>query len=329
MPGQGAEPHRHAHGAHGHAHGVHDLFAHHEGDGRYGHQRVRRPTAAIGWALVLVLGFAGVEALVGWLSNSLALLSDAVHMFTDGVALGLAWVAQRVARRRPSATHSFGFERAEPLAAFVNAVFYLVLLAAIGVEAVDRLITPPAIDAVMAFPVAVVGLAINAAMLWMLHGEREEINARAALLHVIGDFAGSLIAVVAIGTAWATGWTRADPLLSLLLCALMLATTLRVARDSVRTLMNAAPLTVDVEAVGGALQAIEGVHSVHDLHVWELGGGTGALAAHVRLERIELWPQVLAQARECLRTRFGIEHVTLQPESADGGERCDTDCGAP
>lgn len=322
MPPEGAERPDHAHHAHG-------LFAHQEGDGRYGHRRVRRPSAAIGWALVLVLGFAGVEALVGWLSGSLALVSDAVHMLTDGVALALAWIAQRVARRQPSVTHSFGFERAEPLAAFVNALFYLALLAAIAVEAVDRLMTPRAIDAAMAFPVAVVGLAINAVMLRMLHGERDQINARAALLHVIGDFAGSLIAIIAIGTAWATGWTRIDPLLSLLLCALMLATTLRVMRDSVRTLMNAAPLSVDVEAVGRALQAIDGVSSVHDLHVWELGAGTGALAAHIRLDRIELWPQVLAQARECLRGRFGIEHVTLQPEPADSGGVCGADCGVP
>ena len=122
---------------------------------------------------------------------------------------------------------------------------------AIGVEAVHRLIEPQAIDAAMALPVAVLGLLINGVMLWMLHGERDQINARAALLHVIGDFAGSVIAIVAITLAWTTGWTRADPLLSLLLCLLMLVSTWRVLRDSSRVLMNAAPESLDVQAVVG------------------------------------------------------------------------------
>ena len=306
-----------------HSHGFLD---HGHGDGDYGHRRVRKPSSAIGWALLIVLGFAGVEALVGWLSGSLALLSDAVHMGTDGIALALAWTAQRVARRRPTAKHSFGFERVETLAAFVNGVFYLALLAAIGVEAVHRLIEPQAIDAAMALPVAVLGLLINGVMLWMLHGERDQINARAALLHVIGDFAGSVIAIVAITLAWTTGWTRADPLLSLLLCLLMLVSTWRVLRDSSRVLMNAAPESLDVQAAGQALLEIEGVRSVHDLHIWELGGGRTALAAHLRVEGIEQWPVVLGRVRECMRGRFGIEHLTLQPEvSAAGDLRAEID----
>jgi cobalt-zinc-cadmium efflux system protein len=300
-----------------HSHGFLD---HGHGDGDYGHRRVRKPSSAIGWALLIVLGFAGVEALVGWLSGSLALLSDAVHMGTDGIALALAWTAQRVARRRPTAKHSFGFERVETLAAFVNGVFYLALLAAIGVEAVHRLIEPQAIDAAMALPVAVLGLLINGVMLWMLHGERDQINARAALLHVIGDFAGSVIAIVAITLAWTTGWTRADPLLSLLLCLLMLVSTWRVLRDSSRVLMNAAPESLDVQAAGQALLEIEGVRSVHDLHIWELGGGRTALAAHLRVEGIEQWPEVLGRVRECMRGRFGIEHLTLQPEVSAAGD---------
>ncbi len=281
---------------------------------------MRKPSRAIGWALLIVLGFAGVEALVGWLSGSLALVSDAVHMGTDGIALALAWTAQRVARRRPTAKHSFGFERVETLAAFVNGVFYLALLAAIGVEAVHRLLEPQSINAAMALPVAVLGLLINGVMLWMLHGERDQINARAALLHVIGDFAGSVIAIVAITLAWTTGWTRADPLLSLLLCLLMLVSTWRVLRDSSRVLMNAAPESLDVQAAGQALLEIEGVRSVHDLHIWELGGGRTALAAHLRVEGIEQWPEVLGRVRDCMRGRFGIEHLTLQPEVSAAGD---------
>lgn len=313
MPSERIEPDRER----GHAPGFLD---HGDDDGAHGHRRSRRPSGAIGWALVLVLGFAGVEALVGWLSGSLALVSDAVHMLTDGVALGLAFAAQLVARRRPSTTHSFGYERAETLAAFVNGLFYLALLGAIAVEAVHRLIEPRPIAAGLALPVAVLGLLINAGMLMMLHKDREHINTRAALLHVIGDFAGSLIAIVAISVAWGTGWTRIDPLLSLVLCLLMLVSTWRILRESSHILMNAAPESVDVEAVARTLHSVQGVRSVHDLHVWALGGSTVALAAHVRIDRMDRWPQALAQARKALRAEFGIEHVTLQPEAEPAGD---------
>ncbi len=284
------------------------------------HRRTRRPARAIGWALALVLGFAGIEALVGWLSNSLALVSDSVHMLTDGVALGLAFVAQRIARRRPSPSHSFGFERVETLAAFVNGLFYMALLAAIAFEAFHRLANPLPIRADWALPVAVIGLVINAAMLWMLHGDRDQLNVRAALLHVIGDFAGSVIAIIAISVAWLTGWVRIDPLLSLALCVIMFVSALRILRDSSRVLMNAAPDTIDVGAAGRALLAVEGVNSVHDLHIWALGGEKTALAAHLGIEDIAQWPAVLERVRVRMREDFGIEHLTLQPESGD--EEC-------
>ncbi|MCL4747979.1 MAG: cation diffusion facilitator family transporter [Burkholderiaceae bacterium] len=295
------------------------FLEHRHGDGAHEHRRTRRPARAIGWALALVLGFAGVEALVGWLSNSLALVSDAVHMLTDGVALGLAWVAQRVARRRPSPSHSFGFERVETLAAFVNGLFYVALLGAIALEAVHRLANPLPIRADWALPVAVIGLAINAVMLWMLHGERDQLNVRAALLHVIGDFAGSVIAIVAISVAWLTGWVRIDPLLSLGLCAIMLVSAFHILRDSSRVLMNAAPESIDVGAAGRAMLAVEGVRGVHDLHIWALGGEQTALAAHLGIDDIGQWPAVLERVRVLMRDDFGIEHLTLQPEVIESG----------
>ncbi len=299
------------------------FLGHRHDDGAQEHRRTRRPAQAIGWALLLVLGFAGIEALVGWLSNSLALVSDAVHMLTDGVALGLAWIAQRIARRRPSPSHSFGYERVETLAAFVNGLFYVALLGAIAIEAVHRLANPLPIRADWALPVAVIGLAINAVMLWMLHGERDQLNVRAALLHVIGDFAGSVIAIVAITVAWLTGWVRIDPLLSLALCAIMTVSAFHILRDSSRVLMNAAPESIDVGAAGRALLAVEGVRSVHDLHIWALGGEQTALAAHLGIEDIGQWPGVLERVRSLMREQFDIRHLTLQPEVIESGERDD------
>ncbi len=296
---------------------AHAFLGHARGDGAHEHRRTVRPAQTIGWALVLVLAFAGVEALVGWLSHSLALVSDAVHMLTDGVALGLAWIAQRIARRRPSPSHSFGYERVETLAAFVNGLFYCVLLGAIALEAVDRLANPLPIRADWALPVAVIGLVINIVMVWMLHADRDQLNVRAALLHVFGDLAGSVIAIVAITVAWLTGWLAVDPLLSLALCAIMLVSAFHILRDSSRVLMNAAPDSIDVGAAGRALLGVEGVRSVHDLHIWALGGEKTALAAHLGVEEMAQWPQVLERVRACMRDEFGIEHLTIQPEVID------------
>ena len=145
-----------------------DFLAHHAGGAAHDHHRAHDSARALGWSLVLVLGFGAVEALVGWLSGSLALVSDAVHMVTDAVALGLAWFAQKLSQRDPTESHSFGFERAETLAAFVNALFYLVLLGSISVEAVGRLYQPHELRPDWALPVAVLGLVVNAVMLWML-----------------------------------------------------------------------------------------------------------------------------------------------------------------
>jgi len=164
--------------------------------------------------------------------------------------------------------------------------------------------------------VAVLGLLVNAVMLWLLRGDGDRLNTRAALLHVIGDFAGSVIAIVAIGTAWLTGWTRVDPLLSLLLSLVMLVSTVRLLRTSSRVLMNAVPETIDIEAAVRALRGVSGVVAVHDLHLWSLGGGTSALSAHLELERLDRWPQVLGEIRHTMREGFGIEHLTLQPEAA-------------
>ena len=295
-----------------------EFLAHRDGDASHPHRRRRDPSRALGWSLALVLGFGAVEALVGWLAGSLALLSDAVHMVTDAMALGLAWFAQRYSQRAPTASHSFGFERAETLAAFVNGLFYLGLLGAISVEALDRLAHPIPMKADWALPVAVLGLLINAIMWWMLRKDGDQINTRAALLHVIGDFAGSVTAIVAISVAWWTGWTRIDALLALAISLVMLSTTVRLLRDSARVLMNAAPESVDVGEVGRALRAIPGVRDVHDLHVWSITSGFVALSAHLVIEDAAGAAAALRAAQACLAERFAIRHSTLQIDVGTG-----------
>ena len=280
------------------------------------HHRVRAPSSSLGWSVLIVLGFGVLEIVVGVVSGSLALASDGVHMLTDAAALGLAWGAQWVSRRKPGPEMSFGYGRIEPLAALVNGLFYLGVLGFIVHEAIGRLRAPPPIDPTVALPVAVVGLLVNAAVWRLLHGDRHELNTRGALLHVIGDFAGSLIAIVALATVWLSGWTLVDPILSLAISALLLASTVRLLRESGRVLMNAVPDGVDSAAVEASLRSPEGVDSVHDLHLWSLGDGRPALAAHLAIDDIAHWPRILEELRRTMDERHGIRHLTLQPEAA-------------
>lgn len=306
----------HEHRAHD-AHGPHDAHGRsHDGHSHDGHVHTRHvSSSALGWSLLIVLGFGFVEVVVGFLSGSLALVSDGVHMLTDSAALGIAWIARWVARREAGPRMSFGYGRAEPLAAMLNAVFYLAVLVFIVVEAFGRLRAPTSIDVEIALPVAIVGMAVNAGVWHLLHGQRHDHNVRGALLHVIGDFAGSAIAITALVTVWFTGWTLIDPILTLAICVLLLVATARLLRDSGRVLMNAAPAGVDPARVEATLRAPAGVRSVHDLHLWSLGDGRPALSAHVGIDDIAQWPRILAEIRASMDEIHGIDHLTLQPEA--------------
>lgn len=295
-----------------HHHAAHEHRAHDE----HGHPHARPlSSSALGWSLLIVFAFGLVEVAVGFLSGSLALVSDGVHMLTDSAALGIAWTARWVSRREAGPQMSFGYGRAEPLAAMLNAVFYLAVLVFIVVEAIGRLRAPAPIDVDIALPVAIAGMAVNAGVWRLLHGERHEHNVRGALLHVIGDFAGSAIAIAALATVWFTGWTLIDPILTLAICVLLLVATVRLLRDSGRVLMNAAPAGVDPARVEATLRATEGVRSVHDLHLWSLGDGRPALSAHVGIDDIAQWPRILAEIRVAMDEIHGIAHLTLQPEA--------------
>jgi cobalt-zinc-cadmium efflux system protein len=266
-------------------------------------------------ALLLTLSFAGVEALAGWWSGSLALLADAAHMLTDSSALGLAAAAAWLARRPPSMLHSYGLVRAEVLAALFNSVMMLVLIGFIVSEAIERIGTPRDIAGGTVIGVAVIGLAINLLVAWVLHRGEQTLNARAALLHVLGDALGSVAAITAGIVIVTTGWTPIDPLLSLLVAALILLSALRLLREVVHVLMEGVPLDVQLDAVGHDLAKLDGVLRVHDLHVWTLSSGTIALSAHLEIRDLTDWPAILAAARQTMDTRHGIRHVTLQPEA--------------
>jgi cobalt-zinc-cadmium efflux system protein len=265
-------------------------------------------------ALLLTLSFAGVEVVAGFWSGSLALLSDAAHMVTDASSLGLAAAAAWLARRPPSLLHSFGLVRAEILAALVNSLAMLVLIAFIVYEAIQRFSEPHPIAGGTVVTVAVIGLIVNLVVAWALHRGEQTLNSRAALLHVLGDALGSVAAITAGIVIVATGWTPIDPLLSLFVALLISVSAIRLLREAVHVLMEGVPLHVKLEDVGNDLSALPGVLRVHDLHVWTLSSGTLALSAHLEIKDLADWPALLDASRQALESRHGIRHVTLQPE---------------
>jgi len=289
------------------------LARHHHHDHDHAHDHGISNDRRLTLALALTLGFAAVEAAGGWLAGSLALMGDAGHMLTDATALGLAALAARMARRPPSDRHSFGLGRLEVLAALANGVFMLAIVAGIAWAAVGRLLDPQPVHGPTVLVVGGLGLVVNLVAAWLLHGG-EGLNVRGALLHVLGDLLGSVAAIASGAIILVTGWLAADPVLSLLICALILFASLNLLRDGVHVLLEGVPQHVDLPQVGERLAAETGVHSVHDLHIWVPDSGMTALSAHVVVTDLRDWPALLDRLHAVLREDFGIEHATLQPE---------------
>ncbi|WP_126445000.1 cation diffusion facilitator family transporter [Sulfuricystis multivorans] len=264
-------------------------------------------------ALGLTWAFAAVEALAGWRGGSLALLADAGHMVTDGAALALALLAAWLASRPASVRHSYGLGRAELIAALVNALAMLAVVAGIGWEAWGRFQSPRPIMGELVSLVAALGLGVNLLVAWMLSHGQENLNVRGAFLHVLGDVLGSVAAIAAGIVVWVTGWTPIDPLLSILIGGLVLAASLRLLREALHGLMDGVPFSIDLEHLGRELAAVPGVVEVHDLHVWALSGQRLALTAHVTVRELAAWSEILSGLRQTAQ-EHGIQHATFQPE---------------
>jgi cobalt-zinc-cadmium efflux system protein len=298
----------------GQMHSHHGSLHAHDGDAPDHHvPSTTGALRALAAALALTAGYAIVEAVGGWLAGSLALLSDAGHMATDAAALGLAHFAQWIARRPPSPRASYGYARAEVLAAFVNALALLLLVGFIVFEAIQRIVTPAPVAGGTVLGIASVGLLVNLVTAWVLARASSSAGARSALLHVLSDALGSVAAIVAGAVILATGWTPIDPLLSLLTAVLILRATWRLLVQTTGVLMEGVPAHLDYREIGGALTAIAGVNGVHDLHVWLMSTREAALSAHVTIDSGDAWPPILEAARRMLAERFHIDHVTLQP----------------
>ena len=294
------------------------MFHHHdEGDAHHQHQMHYTASRFIGFALFLTGGFALVEIVASFASGSLALLSDAGHMLTDTASLGLAYIAQRFAMRPASSKLSFGYTRVEIVAAFVNALFMLAIIAWIVFKAIGRLVAPTPVAGETVTLVATLGLFVNLLVAWLLMRDQTSMNARAALVHVMGDLLGSVAAIAAGLVIYFTGWLPIDPILSLVVAVLLLNSTWSLIKESGWHLLDGVPHHIDYEGVGEDLLKVEGIESVHDLHIWNMSPSQPVLIAHVTLEPNVRWPILLESARLMLRDKHKIEHITLQPEWQD------------
>ncbi|HKB83277.1 MAG TPA: cation diffusion facilitator family transporter [Burkholderiales bacterium] len=284
----------------------------------HNHQHIPGTGKTLIVALVVTLGYASVEFVAGAAFHSLALMSDAGHMLSDALALGLAAFASWVGSRPAGTRHSYGFARAEIVAAFVNGLAMLVIVVVIAVEAVGRLLDPQPVSGLGVIVVAFFGLLANVLVAFLIGRGERNLNTRAALIHVVGDLIGSVAAITAGAVIYYTGWQPIDALLSLVIAILILGSTVRLVLDALHVLMEGVPAGLRLEEVGYAIGALAGVRAVHDLHVWNISAGQVALSAHVDLDNLDNWAPLLESARQMLKTRFGIAHVTLQPEPAGG-----------
>ena len=296
-----APSHSHSHGhAHAHSHS-------HTGGGS---------STRLAWTLGLILAYMVAEAVGGWLSGSLALLADAGHMLSDAAALGLSMFAMSMARRPRTAKQTYGYYRAEILAALANGATLVAISILVMVEAVHRFGSPGAVNAGGMVWIAAGGLLVNLAALAILHGGRDEnLNMRGVWLHVLTDALGTVQAIVAGALIWAFGWQWADPVASVLISILVIWSAWSLLKEATGVLMESAPAHIDVNEVHDMLAQVSGVLEVHDLHVWTITSGMESLSAHEVVEDRRFDCDILGEIRVTLHERFGIDHITVQMET--------------
>jgi cobalt-zinc-cadmium efflux system protein len=294
----------------GHSH-LHEGHSH--GGGEHSHGGGSQKARALATALAITFTYTVAEVIGGLITGSLALLADAGHMLSDNFSLGLALFAFWLSAKPPTPERSFGFKRAEILAALINGVMLVAISIWIFYEAYHRFQDPPEILGGWMMAVAVIGLFVNVAAAWVLmRSETESLNLQGALRHVLADLAGSAGVIAAALIIVLTGWLYADPIISVLIGFLVLGSSWKLLRDSVGILLEQSPLGMDANEVGRKMVSVEGVEEVHDLHVWTITSGFPALAAHVLVGNDQDCHERRREIEKVLYREFGIEHTTLQ-----------------
>jgi cobalt-zinc-cadmium efflux system protein len=303
------DDHGHSHSHHGHAHAL-------TADGI---------NLRMGVAVVLNLVFVIIEGIFGFLSNSVALIADAGHNLGDVLGLVCAWAAICLSRRPPGDRFTYGLGRSSVLAALTNAVLLLLACGAIAWEAVGRLASPPVVAGGTVMGVAAVGIALNGISAWLLHaGSHDDLSRRSAFIHMLGDAAVSGGVLISGGLILLTHWSWLDPVVSLLIVAVILVSTWSLLRDSVHLSLDGVPSGVNSKAVMSFLAGQRGVTDVHDLHIWALSTTSVALTAHLVVPDRDAEDALIGSLTPFLKKRFRIDHATLQIER----DRCDHGCHA-
>lgn len=283
----------------------------------HGHHHSHSGTGTVlAWSLILTAGFVVFEFAAGLQAHSLALLSDAGHNFTDALALGLAAFGFYLQSKPPDDVKTYGYQRAGVLAAFVNAVTLVVLSGYIFWESYQRLLRPETVHEMTMIVVAGAGLVVNVAIMLGLERNKDDLNIRAAWIHMLGDALGSVAIIIGALVIRYTGWQKVDPILSILIGALVVWTAWDIIKESLNILLEGLPSGVQLNEVTSAMRTVNGVIDLHHLHIWSLGSSAHALSCHVVIE--DQPPSsseaILKRLNQVLCERFGIDHTTIQFE---------------
>ena len=295
-------------GSHEHSHHEHNHDHHH-------HHSFRDTNARI---LLLCLGvtftFALVEALGGYFTHSISLLSDALHMLTDAAGLLIAYVANNISKKPATVNLTFGYGKAEAVGALVNCTFTLVLTMALIIQVIERFFTPIEVHGAGLFIIASLGLIVNGIIAFILMRGEDSLNTKSALLHALGDLFASAVAIVAGVIIYFTHISIVDPILSLIVIAILIISNYRLIKRSTMVLMAGVPEHINYEEVGQTLRRIDGVLDVHDLHIWYMSANIPALSAHIVAKNPFDWKETLTKCQTILTDKYEISHITLQHE---------------
>lgn len=271
-------------------------------------------------SLALTAAFVLVEVIAGIFGNSLALLTDAAHNFTDVIALGLSWYALKIATKPANAVKTFGYHRVGILVALVNSTTLILIAIGIFYEAYRRFLSPPEVDSVILIGVGALAFFINAGTAWLVKtGSEHDLNLRSAFLHLMGDVVSTLGAVIAGVIIYFTQWNWLDPLVSVLIGGFILWNAWSILRQSIHILLESTPENIDMQGMVEKIHTVDGVRGVHDLHVWSINESLRMLSAHVVTDDISISDGLAIQQKinELLAHGFNIQHATLQMECED------------
>lgn len=274
---------------------------------------VKDNTSVLKFVFCMVLSFAFVELFTALWTNSLALLADFFHMITDSMALLFALIMNILSRKPANEKYSYGHGRADTIGAFVNAFFMILVVIFILYEAIIRLLNPVQVNGIGVFIVALIGLFINIIALKLLHGG-ESLNTKAAFIHIMGDLLGSIAAIISGLVIYQTGFMPVDPILSIIVAIIILFPSIKILKQTVKILMEAVPEGICLNAVGSRIESIEGILSIHDLHIWTMSSNDIAMSAHIHVKDLNEWDEILIELQKLLIKEFDISHITLQPE---------------